>query len=313
MVSSSSYVVSRQDLWHWRQQAQIQAKAADIPIAEIDWLLQEVAGVDRLTLRLGLSAIDRPLMLACSLDDLEAQWQRRVQQRIPVQYLAGSAPWRQYSLSVTPAVLIPRPETELIIDLAIAAVQAAPLDAHLDGHLDAHNLQPEQWADLGTGSGAIAIGLADAFPQAQIHAVDRSEAAVQVAVHNAKQIGLADRIQFYAGFWFEPLQHLKGELSGMVSNPPYIPTATLAELQPEVVNHEPRLALDGGRDGLGCIRYLVDQAPDFLRSGGIWLIEMMAGQSAAVTALLEAQGSYHNIQVHPDLAGINRFVLAYRR
>lgn len=302
MVSSSSYVVSRLALWDWRQQAQIQAKAADIPVTEIDWLLQEVAGVDRLTLRLGPASADTPLSLTCSLDDLEARWQRRVQQRVPVQYLAGFAPWRQFALQVTSAVLIPRPETELMIDLAIAAAKKNSFD-----------LKQGHWADLGTGSGAIAIGLADAFPQAQIHAVDRSEAALQIAAQNAAQTGLADRIQFYTGSWFEPLQHLQGQLSGMVSNPPYIPTATLAELQPEVANHEPHLALDGGLDGLDCIRQLVHQAPDYLRSGGIWLIEMMAGQAADVTALLATEGDYDPIQVHADLAGIDRFVLAYRR
>lgn len=304
MGSSPSYVISSLELWHWRQQAQIQARAADIPSSEVDWLLQ-AAGVDRLTLRLGITEADRSLVLACSLDDLEAQWQQRVQQRMPVQYLAGWAPWRHFSLAVTPAVLIPRPETELMIDLAIAAVQSAAWNSV--------HLQSEHWVDLGTGSGAIAIGLADAFPQAQIHAVDRSEAALQIAAQNAEQTGLADRIQFYAGSWFEPLQHLQGQLSGMVSNPPYIPTAILAELQPEVANHEPHLALDGGVDGLDCIRQLVHQAPDYLRSGGIWLIEMMAGQAADVAALLAAEGCYDPIQVHPDLAGIDRFVLAYRR
>lgn len=306
MVGSSSHQVPCQDLWHWRQQAQIQAKAADIPTTEVDWLLQEIAGVDRLTLRLGLSAASTTLTLACSLDNLEAQWQRRVQQRIPVQYLAGITPWRQFSLHVTPAVLIPRPETELIIDLAIAAVQASPIASSAE-------LQQGSWADLGTGSGAIAIGLADAFPKAQIHAVDRSEAALEIAAQNARASGLVDRIQFHIGSWFEPLQHLQRKLYGLVSNPPYIPTDMIAELQPEVTNHEPHLALDGGLSGLDSIQHLVNQAPDFLQPGGIWLIEMMAGQAAAVTELLEAQGSYQKIQVHPDLAGIDRFVLAYRK
>ena len=96
----------------------------------------------------------------------------------------------------------------------------------------------------------------------------------------------------------------------MVSNPPYIPTALIAQLQPEVAQHEPHLALDGGTDGLDCIRHLIATAPDYLRPGGIWLIEMMAGQAETVKHLLQERGSYERIQIFPDLAGIERFALA---
>ncbi|MBF2074379.1 MAG: peptide chain release factor N(5)-glutamine methyltransferase [Synechococcales cyanobacterium C42_A2020_086] len=299
--TAESQPISSDDLWQWRQQAQRAAEAAGIPAAEIDWLLQEVAGLDRLTLRLGLRQDSVPL--TCSLAHLDALWQRRLQQQVPVQYLAGSAPWRQFRLTVTPAVLIPRPETELLIDLAVAAVRQTNLGlAH--GH----------WADLGTGSGAIAIGLADVFPNATIHAIDASEAALAVAQQNAQQVGFEQRIRFYHGSWFEPLPpDLQGQLSGMVSNPPYIPSALIADLQPEVAQHEPHVALDGGDTGLDCIRHLVTTAPAWLRSGGLWLIELMAGQADAVAELLDAEGCYHSIQIHADLAGIQRFALAYRK
>lgn len=99
----------------------------------------------------------------------------------------------------------------------------------------------------------------------------------------------------------------------MVSNPPYIPTEQLDSLQPEVAKHEPHLALDGGEDGLAAIRHLVDVAPDYLVPGGIWLVEMMAGQAAIVARMLEERGSYHRIKILSDLAGIDRFALAYRR
>ncbi len=98
----------------------------------------------------------------------------------------------------------------------------------------------------------------------------------------------------------------------MVSNPPYIPTSLFSQLQPEVVKHEPHLALDGGIDGLEHIRYLIETAPDYLMSGGIWLIEMMTGQAEQVEAMLQKQGSYRNIKIFADLAGIDRFALAYR-
>ena len=102
----------------------------------------------------------------------------------------------------------------------------------------------------------------------------------------------------------------RGQLSGLVSNPPYIPSALLPTLDPEVVNHEPTAALDGGDDGLTALRILATQAPDYLVAGGLWLVEMMAGQGQAVKAMLEAQGSYRDIKIHLDLAGRDRFVQA---
>ncbi|MCY7324420.1 MAG: peptide chain release factor N(5)-glutamine methyltransferase, partial [Phormidesmis sp. CAN_BIN36] len=223
---------------------------------------------------------------------------QRVEQRVPIQYLAGSTPWRNFTLTVSPAVLIPRPETEQLIDLAVAATVANPA------------LKMGHWADLGTGSGAIAMGLADVFPHAIIHAVDRSSEALAVAQQNAQKSGFGDRVQFHQGNWLEPLKFLKGDLSGLVSNPPYIPSQMVLELQPEVTDHEPHLALDGGSDGLDCIRHLVTTAPEYLQIGGVWMVEMMAGQAGSVTRLLKDHGSYNEIQTHQDLAGIERFVTA---
>lgn len=263
---------------------------------EVDWLLQEVAGLDRLALRLESFKNWPQIQMQLPLEELDQLWQRRLNDRLPVQYIAGVTPWRQFNIAVSSAVLIPRPETECLIDLALAAA------SNTSGH----------WADLGTGSGAIALGLADVLPKATIHAVDYSLEALAIAQANADNLSLADRIKFYQGFWWEPLAFLKGQFSGMVSNPPYIPTSTLPTLQPEVVNHEPHLALDGGADGLDSIRHLIEISPSYLRSGGVWLIEMMAGQADAVRELLQNQGSYCKIQIHPDLAGIERFALAYK-
>jgi release factor glutamine methyltransferase len=165
---------------------------------------------------------------------------------------------------------------------------------------------------LGTGSGAIALGLADVFPAATIHGVDYSAAALAIAQQNAQKLGFAQRIQFYQGSWWEPLNALKGQLSGMVANPPYIPSSLVQQLQPEVRRHEPLLALDGGPDGLNYIRQLIETSSAYLRPGGVWLIEMMAGQADTVTQMLQQQGSYCQIQIVSDLAGIDRFALAYR-
>jgi release factor glutamine methyltransferase len=281
-------------VWQWYRQAITEANSADIAQREIDWLLQAVSDVDRLSLKLG--TLPATVNLQRPWPAIVALWEQRLQQRTPVQYLVGSTPWRNLELQVSPDVLIPRPETELLIDIAI---ERATLSV---GH----------WLDLGTGSGAIAISLARAFPLAQIHAVDLSAAALEIAKNNARSNGVGDRLQFYQGAWWEPIGHLRGQCQGTISNPPYIPTATVATLEPEVRHHEPHLALDGGDDGLDCIRALVRGAPDFLVSGGLWAIEMMAGQGAAVTELLQQQGSYRDIQIINDWAGFDRFVLARR-
>ncbi len=302
MNSLQTPVVSGLSLWQWRQEARKSAADADVPVAEVDWLLAEVAGLDLLALRLESFKERSHIELRYPLPVLSQLWHQRIHNRLPVQYLVGVTPWRHFSLTVSPAVLIPRPETEYLIDLAVNAVKNSPTPQLELGH----------WADLGTGSGAIALGLADVFPSAKVHAVDCSADAIAIAQLNAQQLGFVERIQFYQGSWWEPLNAFKGQLSGMVSNPPYIPSSWVPELQPEVRYHEPHLALDGGSDGLGCIRHLIETSPDYLRPGGIWLIEMMAGQADTVVQLLHQQGSYDHIQVVSDLAGIDRFAFAYR-
>ncbi len=291
--------ISGQELYLWREQAIADAIAHQISSKEVDWLLQEVSGLDSLSLRLQSFKHQPQILLKKSLSELTCLWQRRFQEHLPVQYLLETVFWRRFKLKVAPGVLIPRPETELIVDIALDAAKAMqnPLDC---------------WVDLGTGSGAIALGLAVNFPDARIHAVDCSESALSIAKANARKLNLEKKIKFYQGDWWTPLDFLKGKVVGMVSNPPYIPTSQVSQLQPEVAKHEPHLALDGGKDGLDYIRHLVRVSPDYLAPGGIWLIEMMAGQAEAVAQMLREQGQYQNIQILPDLAGIERFALAYR-
>lgn len=302
MNDPQSPTVSGGELLSWRNWARDAAKSADVDPTEVDWLLLEVADVNRLALRLDSFQGRTQIKVKLPLSVLTQMWQRRICDRLPIQYIAGVTPWRNFSLTVTPAVLIPRPETEYLIDLAVTAAKESQVTQSLkQGH----------WADLGTGSGAIALGLADALRQATIHAVDFSPEALAIAQYNALNLGFSTRIRFYQGSWWEPLHALKGKLSGMVSNPPYIPSSLVPSLQPEVAKHEPHLALDGGKDGLDCIRHLVEKAPDYLHPGGIWLIEMMAGQADAVVQLLQEQGRYCEISIHADFAGIERFALAY--
>ena len=154
--------ISGLDLWQWRQEAQTSAIAAAILPSEVDWLLQEVAGLDRLSLRLESFKHQPRIPLKIPFVDLKQRWQQRLDQRVPIQYLAGSTPWRTFTLSVSPAVLIPRPETEELIDLAVKMTLANPA------------LRTGAWADLGTGSGAIAIGLADAKDRTTVFTAQRT-------------------------------------------------------------------------------------------------------------------------------------------
>jgi release factor glutamine methyltransferase len=285
-----------EDLWKWRENAKLQAIEYRIDPQEVDWLLKGLLHLDSLTLRLQSDPAGGVFPSSVSLDRLSQLWRDRLIESTPVQYLVGSTPWRDLDLIVTPDVLIPRPETELIIDIA--------------GQISTPEQQSGIWVDLGTGSGAIAIALAQAMPRARIIAVDTSPAALKIAQANIDRYALGDRIQCQLSDWWSNLAPWRSQFSGMVANPPYIPTSIVLELQPEVLLHEPHLALDGGNDGLDAVRQLIATAPDYLVAGGIWLVELMAGQSATVQSLLTENGHYTGIHSIADLAGHDRFVAA---
>lgn len=277
----------------WYHQAQQDAVEYQVNSEELDWLVLCHLELDKLSLRLG--------QISCSSEQLETLrilWKKRLTEKIPVQYLLGKAPWRSFWLEVTPAVLIPRPETEILVDLALDFLRT---------RTDPHIL------DLGTGSGAIALGIA--YEAANVHgtAIDRSPEALAIARRNAQALGC--EINFLEGDWFAPLQTSgtpEAHFDTILSNPPYIPSATIESLDFEVRQHEPRLALDGGIDGLSAIRILVEQGWPWLKPGGLWLVELMVNQAPKVMDLLAANGQYQEIQAHRDLAGIERFVSAKR-
>lgn len=304
MVTSFPYSISGHDLWNARSRMIAEAEANHVDLAEVDWLLRDVCQIDPLALRLGTLAKQSDVPSRWSLAKLTQQWQQRIQERVPIQHLVGKTPWRSFTLRVSPAVLIPRPETELIIDLAVAAVEQSPHPS---------KLKQGTWVDMGTGSGAIALGLAVAFPNAHILAVDVSSLALEIAQRNAEENGLGDRIQFFQGSWFEPLIDYSGKLAGIVSNPPYIPHEIIPTLQLEVVHHEPHLALDGGNDGLDAIRQLVERSPNYLHPGGLLITELMIDQAPTVVELLSETHAYTSSRIAHDLAGIDRFVYATRK
>ena len=289
--------ISGQELSQWRQQAIADLAQAQLSPKEVDIFLQAVTDLDTLSLRLQSFREREKIPLSYSWSEITKRWQKRLKARVPLQYLLESVVWRNFTLKVSPEVLIPRPETELLIDIVGETVRGD------DGGI---------WVDMGTGSGAIAIGLASILTKAEIYAIDYSQTALAIAKENIINTGFADRIILKQGSWWTPLEKWKGQISGMLSNPPYIPSSEILDLQIEVREHEPRLALDGGEDGLTALRYLVATAPDYLRSGGLWLVEMRAGQGEKVAQMLENQGNYRQIQIINDLAGFDRFVLAER-
>jgi release factor glutamine methyltransferase len=297
---SSSQLANGLSIWQWYKSAIKQAKIANVSLSELDWLIREITGIDSLALRLDSYKNLSNVPLKLSLLELDELWHQSLDNSLPVQYIAQSTPWRDLILKVTPAVLIPRPETELLIDLL-------------------ENLEKEQsflnqgvWVDLGTGSGAIAIAVARLFVKAKVYAVDLSNEALKVARENVTQYNLGENIQLVQGSWWDSLSFLTDSVTGMISNPPYIPTSLIEELDANVKNHEPHLALDGGIDGLQAIRTLINTSPRYLISGGIWFIEIMIGQAQTVAKLLQENGNYQEVELLKDLSGIDRFVLARR-
>ncbi len=210
--------------------------------------------------------------------------------RVPAKYLTGTTEFFSIPLAVAPGVLIPRPETELLVEraLAILAKDAAALVA-----------------DLGTGSGAIAIAVAAHRPLARVVATDVSPEALAVARANAERHGLAGAIEFRQGDWFAALAP-GTRFDAVLSNPPYVATGDLERAMPEVRDHEPRLALDGGADGLAALRAVVAGAAGWLKPGGWLVVEIGAGQDAAVKQLAAETGSYEAAVVTPDYQGIPR-------
>ncbi|MBN1995017.1 MAG: peptide chain release factor N(5)-glutamine methyltransferase [Anaerolineae bacterium] len=233
---------------------------------------------------------------------------RRVQQE-PVAYLIGHKEFFGLDFQVNRRVLIPRPETELLVETAIHIAAAIKGCAPIGQPGSAPSSTPLSIADIGTGSGCIAIALAKHLAGVSVVAVDRSPEALQVARQNAARHGVADRISWVAGDLLQPLVY---PFALIVSNPPYVSPAELAAAPPEVSRYEPRPALDGGRDGLDLIRRLLAQAPTKLAPGGSLLIEIGAGQGAAAAGLAGEYFPQAHLEIKKDLAGLDRLLVLNR-
>jgi release factor glutamine methyltransferase len=226
--------------------------------------------------------------------ELEALVRRR-EGREPLPYLLGEWEFLGTRLRVTPAVLIPRPETETLVE---AVAQRLPPGARV--------------LDVGTGSGCIALGLAQLREDVGVVGIDRCAGAVAVARENAQRAGLSARVTFGRVLFPAGPARLPGPFDAVVSNPPYIPQAMIQGLQPEVRDYEPRAALDGGADGLAFHEILLTHSAPLLRPSGLLAVEIMAGQEQSVAGLAERRGGWGEAEIVPDLAGIPR-VLIWRR
>lgn len=223
---------------------------------------------------------------------------KRGEERIPTQQLLGRASFLELELRVTPAVFIPRPETEELALWGRKALAAMPGDS-----LSA--------LDLGTGSGCLALALAAGEKRARVAAVDLSPAALSVARENAAALGLAERLEFLEGDLFAPLaSERRGTFDLVVSNPPYLDAARKAALPPEVREHEPPEALFAEEQGAGVLRRIAGEAGAWLRPGGALGLEVSPELAGAVRGFLEADGAFGELEVRRDAQRLERFVLA---
>lgn len=266
----------------------LEAAGVDTPVFDARLLVEAGAGVSRLDIVTDPRRVLSDEQVA-AVDKLT----RRREAREPVAHIIGRRHFWTIELAVTPDVLIPRPETELLVESAI------------------HVLAPDQVAsvlDLGVGSGAILLAILKERPHAIGVGVDVSGDALAIARLNAEALGMSDRVDLRISDWASDVE---GEFDLVVSNPPYIPSQDIEALQPEVARFEPRLALDGGKDGLVAYRAIIAALPRLLKPGGAFALEVGIGQAEDVRALAEAAG----LSTGPakrDLAGIPRVVNGQR-
>ncbi len=289
---------TRRAAWEWgAARLRTAGLASEEARAEAEVLLRHAASITREEL------FTRPdARLAAPASAAFATLVARRETGRPTAYLVGHRAFFGMEFAVDERVLIPRPETELLVEIvrdALASYTAPVI------------------VEIGTGSGAVVITLARLLPGARVIATEYSGGAIDVARANAKRQGVEDRIIWIQGDGLAPIagRGLEGAVDALVSNPPYVPTPDLAALPREVREHEPRVALDGGPDGLAVHRQIITDAGRYVRRGGILALEVAAigRQAQAVAELIAAQGGFAPARIARDYAGLDRVVVATRR
>jgi release factor-specific protein-(glutamine-N5) methyltransferase len=269
-------------------------KGTENPRRSAEWLLSAATGLSRIEL---YARFDRPLT-----PDERASLRTGIERRAagePLQYVTGEMPFRHLVLQVRPGVFIPRPETEVLVDAVLE-------------YLDRSGIAEPVIVDLCTGSCAIAASIAHERASARVYATEIVPATGAVARANAERAGVSARVDVLDGDLFAPLlPELRGRVDVVVANPPYIPTADLADLPAEVAGHEPRIALDGGADGLDVVRRIADEAPAWLRPGGLLALETDTLRAKEAARVLSQW--YESSEVRQDLTGRDRIVIGIRR
>tara|TARA_B100000282_G_scaffold246813_1_gene190251 strand:+ start:42 stop:914 length:873 start_codon:yes stop_codon:yes gene_type:complete len=258
-------------------------------------LLECIGGISTGELSLLTLNHDNNLYLKKNLEFLESIWDEHLFNFSPIQYLCGVTFWRDLKLNVTNKVLIPRPETELIIDIVLKKF--------------GNKLQKLIFAELGTGSGAISIALSMAYPLWEGIATDIDQDILEIAIENYRNSSsLESNLRFYCGDWWSPLESFKGKLDLVISNPPYIPKDTYEKLPKEVKNFEPKIALFGGEDGLKHIKEIIQKAPLFLKDRGWLILENHFDQGEKVKKLFIKNG-FTSVEIVKDFSDVGRFTI----
>ncbi|MCE5323910.1 peptide chain release factor N(5)-glutamine methyltransferase [bacterium] len=263
----------------------------DTPLLDAQLLMTKVLGCAKLDI------IAHPER---KLSDYEQQTFYRLLEkrasRYPLAYILGNKEFYGLDIEVSPGVLIPRPETELLVEECIKRLKPS------------QTIKP-LIADVGTGSGAISVAIAANIPNAIIYATEISPDALKVARHNIENHQLTERVHLVEGDFLEPLKSLGVEFDAIVSNPPYIPSVDIETLEPEIAVYEPRSALDGGVDGLDAYRSIFPDAIGLLRENGFIAVEVGMGEASAVKGIAISAG-YRKTAIFKDLAGVDRVVIA---
>lgn len=263
----------------------------DSPRATAEILLSHVLNTRRIDLYL---RYDQPLT-PDELERFKALIKRRMN-REPVAYILGCKEFWSMGLHITRDVLIPRPETECLVEKSL---EMLAMDA---------NMKSKLILELGTGCGAVILALASENPRHSYWATDISINAIRIARQNAMQNDLNGKIHFIAGDWFAPLGSKTGVFDLIVSNPPYIKSGDLAQLQPEIHAYEPLLALDGAADGLHCLRHIIQSAYRFLKPAGALILEIGHDQKASLKQMIAECGEYEGVSFYQDYSGYDRIL-----